>query len=240
MADKKEVAKKEGSAVAKVSQPGRGFEEHTSKEDLIIPRAELVQPQSPAALEDPATFHLGMIINSITRDVLPAEFIPVFKFTRWIRFNPRNKEDANFDPAFDLGAEMWRSDDPEDPRVLEQGVFGPNGEKPLATKSLNFLAFFPGSMMPVIVRFNNTSFKAGKKLLSLALYSGGDMFSRKYKLTSSIVKNDKGTFAVLEVAPAGMADEDSFKIAESWWNQFKAKVKDIEVHDPEKDAGQDG
>jgi hypothetical protein len=240
MIDEKNLAKKEGSAVGAVIQPGRGFEEGVQREDLLIPRAELVQPQSPAALEDPGKYHLGMIINSITRDVLPEEFIPVFKFSRWIRFNPRNKEDVNFDPAYDLGAEIWRSDDPEDPRVLEQAVFGPNGEKPLATKSLNFFAFFPGTKMPIIVRFVNTSYKAGKKLLSLATYAGGDMFARKYKLTSSITKNDKGTFAIFEVAPAGLADEESFKVAENWYNQFKTKTKNIEVHDPDKEPGSEG
>ena len=90
--DKDLEVKKDGT-VGQPAQPGRGFEEPIQREDLIIPRAELVQPQSPAALEDPSKFHLGMIINSITRDVLPEEFVPVFKFTRWIKFNPRNKED---------------------------------------------------------------------------------------------------------------------------------------------------
>jgi hypothetical protein len=134
--------KKEG-ALEQPMAPGRGFEEPTLREDLLIPRAELIQPQSPAALEEPAKYHLGMIINSITREVLPEEFVPVFKFTRWIRFNPRNQTDPNFDPAYGIGEELWRSDDPEDLRVIEQSNFGPNGEKPLAIKSLNFFSFFP-------------------------------------------------------------------------------------------------
>ena len=88
--------------------------------------------------------------------------------------------------------------------------------------------------MPIIVSFCNTSFKAGKKLLSLAMYSGGDMFSKKYKLFSKVTSNDLGTFAVFDVIPTGVAGEESFKVAENWYNQFKEKK--IEVHQEKSDT----
>jgi len=227
----KEVVKKAQSAVAVSQVPGRGFEEPTEKEDMLIPRAKLLQALSPEVVENAKEFQPGMIINSLTKETLPEEFIPIFKFTNWIRFNPRKKDDANFDPAFDGGAVIWRSVDPLDPKVVEQGAFGTNGEKPVATKFMNFFCLFPGHSMPVILSFSSTSFKAGKKLISLAKFAGGDMFSRKYKLSVNHVKNDMGAYFVLEVNPAGMADEQCYKTAEAWYTQFKEKAKDIQVHE---------
>lgn len=102
----KELEKKNEGALAKPMAPGRGFEEGANREDLIIPRAALMQPTSPQVLREGTEFKLGQIINSVTEEMLPGEFVPIFKFTRWIRFNPRKKDDPNFDPAFDAGAEL--------------------------------------------------------------------------------------------------------------------------------------
>ena len=232
---KQEVAvKQEGGALAAPGAPRRGFEEGTIKEDLIIPRAKLLQALSPEVLEETKTLEgkdlkQGMIINSITKAILPVEFIPVFKFSNWVRFNPRNTQDPRYLKDYDPGAVIWRSSDPLDPKVVEEAKFGPNGERPAATKFLNFFAYFPGSEMPVIVSFSNTSYKAGKQLLSLCQFTQGDMFSRKYKLGSKQAKNDIGTYFVLTVEPAGMASETDFKIAEGLWNTFATKVKDIQV-----------
>jgi len=214
---------------------GRGFEEPTKKEDFIIPRASLLQSKSPEVEESiekgDGKYKPGMVINSLSKEVLPGEFVPVFKFTNWIRFNPRKKEDPNFDPAFDAGEIIWRSTDPNDPRVIEESQFGPNGEKPKATKFMNFFCIFPEHQGPVIVSFSKTSFKAGKKLISLALRAGGDMFSQKYRLGTKKEEKDSNTYFVLTVEPAGQPDEQSYKIAEILYEHFATKAKDLKVHE---------
>ena len=164
---------------------------------------------------------------------MPDVFIPIFSFKNYIRFNPRSKDDPNFDADFEPGAIIWRSSDPSDPLVLEQTKFGPNGEKPVATTFLNFFSFFPGVTMPVIVSFSKTSYRTGKQLLSLGKFCGGDMFSRKYRLTSQMETNI-GTYAVLRVAAIGEAAPEEFAVCERLWNDFAAKAKDIQVH--EEDA----
>ncbi|HQL82638.1 MAG TPA: hypothetical protein PK307_10575, partial [Spirochaetota bacterium] len=163
--------------------------------------------------------------------------IPVFTFKNYIRFNPRSKDDPNFNPDFDPGAVIWKSTDPLDPKVKEEARFGPNGEKPLATTFINFFSYFPGVPMPIIVSFSKTSYRAGKNLLSLAKFCGGDMFSRRYKLVSQMETNDIATYAVLKVTPAGDAKPEEYAVGERLWKDFASKVDAIQVH--EEDAQDD-
>ncbi len=211
--------------------PQRGFEAGVDKEDLIIPRAKLIQALSPEMTEGLDGVRVGSIINSLTKEILPQEFIPIFVFKNFIRFNPRSKDDPNFNPAFEQGAVIWKSSDSEDPRVVEEAKFGEDGEKPLATTFLNFFSFFSGCPMPVVVSFSKTSYKAGKQLLSLAKFSSGDMFSRKYRLSSQVETNHIASYAVLKVAATGAASPEDQKLCEKLWNDFSAKAKDIQVHE---------
>ena len=232
---KKELAKKE-TALMKPIGPQRGFEEGVEQEDLIIPRAKLIQALSPEISEDLEGIKVGSIINSLTKQVLPEEFIPVFVFKNFIRFNPRSKDDPNFSSNFEPGAVIWKSRDPLDPKVQAETKFGPNGEKPAATTFLNFFSFFEGAPMPIIVSFSKTSYKAGKQLLSLAKFCGGDMFSRRYRLTSQMESNEIATYAILKIAPLGEVAPDKYKFCEKLWKDFSPRMKDIQVHEEEKEA----
>ena len=216
-----------GSNPLAVQADRLGFEEPSTKEDLIIPRAKLLQALSPEVIEKPKDYQPGLIINSLTKEVLPDVFIPVFKFTNWIKFNPRNTKDPNFNKDFEPGAIIWQTTDPTSP-LTKEAEFGENGEKPTAIKFLNFFSYFPESPMPIIASFGKTSFKAGKTLLSLAQFGGGNMFSRKYRLAAKQVTNDIGTFFVFSVSPAGIAEGEDYKAAESLYHQFRAKK--VEVH----------
>lgn len=223
-------AKKEAGLVSG-NAPQRGFEAGLDKEDLIIPRAKLIQALSPEMTEGLEGVKVGAIINSLTKEVLPQEFIPIFMFKNYIRFNPRSKDDPNFNSDFEPGAVIWKSSDAEDPRVVEETRFGDEGEKPLATTFLNFFSYFPGCAMPVVVSFSKTSYKAGKQLLSLAKFATGDMFSRKYRLSSQVETNHIASYAVLKVAAAGMASAEDQALCEKLWSDFSAKAKDIQVHE---------
>jgi len=100
---KRELVKKE-TALMKPTGPQRGFEEGIEQEDLIIPRAKLIQALSPELSEDLEGIKIGSIINSLTKEALPQKFIPVFVFKNFIRFNPRSKDDPNFSSNFEPGA----------------------------------------------------------------------------------------------------------------------------------------
>lgn len=233
MAEDKALDTKKDGALAIPAR--RGFEEPSQQEDFIIPRAKLLQALSPEVVAEPDKFKPGMVINSLTLEVLPEVFIPIFKFTNWIRFNPRNTKDQNYDPAYGPGDIMWRSKDPLDPRVITESKFGEDGSNPLATKFLNFFSMFPGVDMPVIVSFSKTSFKAGKRLLSLAQFATKDgkpidMFEKKYKLSVKQEVNDaKQVYFVLAVDPDVFVDDDSYEKAIALWERFHAKP--IQIHE---------
>lgn len=213
-----------------------GFEEDTDMSDLIIPRAKLLQSKSPE-VEDPvyeAKYRPGQIIDSLSLEQLSGVFVPIFKFTNWIRFNPRSREKAGFDPAYEPGALIWMSNDPNDPRVMKEGNFGPNGELPLATKFLNYFSLFEGQHTPVVISFAKTSYKAGRKLLSLCSFAGGNMFSRKYGLKSKLEEKDGNKYFVFEVSPLGMVDHEGeiYQQCMALHTQFGRKSRDeIIVHD---------
>src|SRR3990167_1371143 len=206
----------------------RGFEEPTDQSDLIIPRAKLLQALSPEVAE--GTLKSGQIINNITGEILPEKFVPIFVYLEWFRFNARDKSKSGYDPNFDLGALIWRTRDHNDERTKEAD-FGASGERPIANRVLQFFSVFEGQEMPVVIGFSSTSYKAGKKLLSLAKFTGGDMFSKKYSLTAKHVKNDKGSYYVLEVATAGLAGEDEYKKAEIFWDSFRNKKFETKADD---------
>ena len=127
--ESKEVVKKDETALD--PKKPRGFEDNITKEDLVIPRAKLLQALSPEVVEGEGK--PGQIINSLTKEALPEIFIPCFFFSQWIRFNPRNPKDEDFDSTFGAGEIIWRSEDPHDSRVQQQGKW--RGDKPpLATK----------------------------------------------------------------------------------------------------------
>jgi hypothetical protein len=238
----KEIVPQKSAALIMNQGPRRGFEAGTDQEDLIIPRAKLIQALSPEMTDRELKkqfpgLTIGSIINSLTSEPIGEEFVPIFMFKNYIRFNPRSKEDANFDSKFEPGAIIWRSNDPLDPRVQAETKFGPNGEKPAATTFMNFFCYFPDSTTPIIVSFSKTSYGAGKKLLSLARFAGGDMFSHKYRLTSDQETNDIATYAVLRVQAAGPVDTADYPICEQLWGDFAEKAKDIKVHDQDKAEG---
>lgn len=232
MAKKKDLVVKKGTAVATQGQAPRGIEDwHDPKEDLIMPRAKLLQSNSPEIVDGVKGLKNGMIINSLTKEELPEIFIPIFMFNNWIRFNPRDKKDENYCPDFAPGAVIWKSNDPFDAKVEKESKFGPNGEKPVATRFMNFLSFFPSHDMPVVISFCNTSFKAGKKLLTLIKFSRQDAFAKMYRLKSLPKENDLGKFNILDVEIAGDALDTDYKVAEAWYNSFKPRQKDIDIHD---------
>jgi len=234
MAKKKketQVATKQETALSK-PEDRRGHEEPSRQEDFIIPRAALLQKTSPL-LDQYSELKPGMIVNSLTGEILPAEFIPITKRTYWVRFNPRDAKDPNYLPEFAPGAIVWKSDNPNDPKVLRDGEFGPNGEKPAATKFLSFLAHFSGHDMPVVIAFSKTSFNTGRALNTLTKTAPGPMFASKYTLSAIKKENDKGVFFVFKVNKAGQSSDEEFKTAEQFYKQF-ADVQDLKFHDEEE------
>jgi len=225
MPENQDVVKKETQEVAELRQAPRGIDDTVTQDDLILPRLELTQALSPSVVNGGAT--PGALLNSVDKTELGEEVLvtPVILRKNYIRWVPRSEG----------GGMLWKSDDPKDPRVIEETKFGPNGEKPLATAYLNFLCLVEGEAIPMVVSFSNTSYTAGRRLLTMAKMNGGDLFSRAYKVSAKKRTNSKGTFFVLEVAEGGLATKETYAKAEELYNSFATKdIKFQEEQTPDK------
>lgn len=240
-----ELQQKQETAVS-TQRSRRGFEQPIDNSDLIIPRVMLIQNTPPKTVEiDRKQCPPGTIINSVTAQPISDEngsmiVIPIIFGMKWIRWNAQDKNKPGYDPNFELGAKIWESKDPKDPRVLSEGQFGPAGEAPLATKLIEFLVMIPGQKMPIVLSFMKTSYNAGKRLLTLAQFAeeeSPDLFGMKYKVSAKETQNaEKQSYFILKVDPAGKCSEDEFKKAESLYNKFHGA--DIKVHGEEEEAAE--
>ena len=222
-----EIVTKGNTEVGAVGAVRMGFEEPTEQRDLIIPTVKLFQGNATEAETYPDAKG-GQLLNSLTQEVLTGEFVPCFKWTEWARFNPRKSTDEGFDPSFEAGALIWKTMTPT-AEQMAQCEFGANGEKPLGIRSLCFMVYAVGQQMPLVVRFSKTSFGAGKKLLSLAQFSGGNIFDRKYRLTTKKEQKDGSSYYVMQVALVGIATPEEKAVAQRWYTDFKGKS--LQVHD---------
>lgn len=207
------------------------------QEDLIIPRATLLQALSPEIVDrvkDPTTneeLKVGDIINNVSKEILPAVFMPIFQYKNWIRFNPRKKTDPGYDPNYETSAIIWRSNDPNDPKVLgPETKFGPNGETPIAITYMNFLCLFEGYDSPVVISFSKTSYKAGKQLYSLAKLTRQHMFSRKYLLGAKKETKNDDTYFVFNINCAGICTPEECLVGKQYYQELHPKKDIIQVH----------
>lgn len=218
---------KQSKAIMETS--GRGFEAGIDKEERITPRAKLLQDQTPEVKQnrllspDKQNLNLqpGKIVNSVTLEPLGTLFIPIIYWREFTRFNAMEKSQRGFDKEFDPGAFMWTTKNPDDPRIGDLAEFGPNGERPVVQRNLNFLSYFPEADNIAIITFSKTSYKTGKKLINAAATFGGDLFSRQYRLKPMLDNRPAGSFYKYEYEFAGLVNENMFPLCENVYRIFK-------------------
>jgi hypothetical protein len=226
-----EIAVKQDTSLAKAGQMPQGISE-MSREDIIIPRVKLLQALSPEVVEcSDGSKRPGMLVDNITGEIVPPNFSPIFFYRTWLRFNPRDSKAPGYDSNFGAGDLIWQTSNANDPRVIEGDKFGPNGERPLATKFLCFLSRFEGYPTPIVVGFANTSLRAGQQLLTQLMMIKEPIYSRRFELTSKHVKNDKGAFYVLQVKPLGKTPEDALATCQEWYDLYSPKSVDVSFVD---------
>lgn len=228
-----DLVKKVNDHLATTRQPSkpRGLENSTEMKDLIIPRAKKIEAMSPEMQDTEllkSGVHPGVIINSITKEILPEKFIPVSYFKQWIRFNANKEGDRGWVDGYGPRDVIYNTQDKDDIRLAADAVW--DGDlPPVTTTFLCFLALFEGEECPVIVSFGGTNFKTGKVLLSLATFKGGDLFSNKYKLTTKKKTNERGSYYVFDVSYCGKAESDEYAKAETIYQSFRPQ--EAKIHD---------
>lgn len=214
-----------GVAETKLGAPpvGRGHEDETTQEDFEIPRARVVQFTSEEAQAEKTEDRInpGTFINGLNKKEISPLFCPIYRFKTYTRWNPRKKDDPNYDPAFEPGDMIFTSTNRADPRVIEGVKFGPNGEPPAVTQAINFLCYFEGQNMPLVLTFAKTSYRGGKRLNTLLLEAGGDMFSNKFRVVVNLEDKAGTKYYVMDVRASGKANEQEFALCEKWYTQFR-------------------
>ncbi len=222
MNEQQEIVNQASQAVAMPSNLGRGHEDHLEQGDFEIPRAKIVQFSSDEvkAVNPEDRIDAGKFINSVSKTEIPVEFIPIMRYKTYTIWNPKKTDDPNFDPAYEKGKMIFSTRDRHDPRIGTGLEFGPRGEKPKVTETFNFLCYFEGQRMPLLLSFQKTSLRAGKKLNTLLQEAGGDMFSNKFKL-SFVIEGDPDKYYVMNVKGNGKATPQEFASCEAIYNQFR-------------------
>lgn len=176
--------------------------EHIGREDMQIPRILLAQKMSPEVdTSDPKNIDglkIGDLFNGLTHEIYgrgPIDFVILRgDKPRYVEFIPREEGGGVKDPNVPA----------DDPRTQ----FGPNGEKPAATKFYDFVVLLmplgndPMTRM-VALSFKSTGIKIAKQLNALIKLRNAPIHSGVYRLTSVDTQNSLGKFAIMNVANAG-------------------------------------
>jgi len=242
----KDLVQTNNSVAPATVAAGRGFEQ-VDMSTITMPRAKLMQPGSPELQDEDYNFKQGQLIHSLLMEQLPDKFIPISIWDSQILLVPR--EDAKKKELF---AAIQKDDVPG--FIVCRALDGKQGsafgscrgcalrnwrkmadgteKPPLCTSTINVLALFEGHQMPVVLQFANTSYKHGKKFRDMAFFSGGDLFSRKYKIAVAKRQEAGNTWYEMSVKPAGLPTEEERQLAEALYERFRNATISTEVDEP--------
>ena len=231
---KKDIEKKAPADLpARVSgKAPAGMEEVDMQQDVIMPRVAILQGLSQMIVDGKG--NVGDLADSLSKENLGKEliFIPVFLFKTRVMFEvgkglvmmSRNGltisqasteyQDKIGKSCDDLPEAQWDGSNP-----------------PKLSLVYNFPAIKVGreNEFPISISLMRTSAKAGKTLISLAAMSGEDMFARKYKLTTSVEKNDKGTYAIAHVELVGRCSDEEYAVGKKWYQSLRGRKIDVDM-----------
>lgn len=222
---KKDVVVKTKTAPAIAGN--QGILDAVDPKDLILPRIDIGQGLSPLVQNADSPIKVGDLYNCITKEIYeqPLSIIPVKNEKNFIKWLPRDQG----------GGIVYRKDDPTDKDVIRDTKWGAAGEKPSCTAYLNFLCIIPGEEMPVVASFHDTSYQAGRKLLTMMAMAGGKVMS--YKLSAITKTNNYGTFFVSAVEKGALvegADLDRAIELHKTFSETKMNFNENPVEDTEE------
>lgn len=190
--------------------------ENVSTTDLVLPRLEIVQAQSPIkdVNEDARE---GMLFNSATGDLIesPALIVPVYFRVEHIIWKDTDAGGGYFG-AFPTAAEAQN-------RVRDLQAEGETDLEIVDTPVHYCLRIrSDGSTEQIVVSMPKSKAKVSRKWNAIIQIAGGDRFSRVYKLSTFKDKNKKNQqFWNYVVQPAGFVTEPVYRKAEQNYEIFK-------------------
>lgn len=256
-----EVQKSESQVPATAPPPST--QQAVLKSDIVVPKVLCMQGLSKFVMDDKAK--AGQFVRSTDAEVLggkdkPLEFIPLRFDSLWM-----NQEEVNDEWEFRGYEPRTASNEQDDWEWIND-----DGKKMKRTKTMHLYCLLPqdidkqiqaiesfketgeidlnDALIPVVISFRNTSFKAAKDVSTLFLKAEElsqelgvpvPVYGRTMKLTTSMEENDKGKFYVLSVEPSGKTKPEHLAKAKSWlarMNQMTLKVDDSDEKETEREA----
>lgn len=218
----------------------RGSEEVTSR-DMVLPRLEIVQAQSPIKDLD-ETIREGHLFNSVTQEVYGdvAYFVPVYFRLEYLLWKDQDLGGGFFGSYPSEGEAKARLKDviDEDPGLAGQTKDGKPIVEIVDTPVQYGLRITPeGVCEQIVISMAKSKSKVSRKWNAMIQIAGGDRFSRVYKLTTFTDENKQGKkFKNFVVQPAGFTPEAVYRNAEKLYEVLK--TQDFRVaHDTVIDSG---
>ncbi len=217
---------KEGEA----SQPA-GFE-GIEKGDIKIARLGLVQGLSQICVDGKAT--MGKVFNNISQEVYgdSVEIIPLFMFKTRAQFDIErglvmmSRDNITVTMAIDEFSDHIGKPVEEVPGA------GWEGDKPptfCLVYNFPCLLVNQSFVFPVSLSLMKTAAPVAKTFLSMARYSGEDMFARVYKVSSTIVKGKKGTYALPVIEFMRRCTDEEYTLGKKFFGELYKRKADIDI-----------
>ena len=237
-----EVAEKKSTAVAafddSLLSAGTGLEEATT-EDYAIPFIRLLQPMSPQLNKNSGNYiegaSAGDLINTVSGEVYDGNkgisVVPCAYSKKYIEWIPREKGGGLVDATHGTSVLKSCKRDEQTRRYYLQ-----NGNEIVETAQFFVLVTEPEPQQALITMTSTQLGVARKWLTMLRMArvknSAGTsvqapMFAFTYKLGTSSMSNDKGTWNVFTVTQEGQTDLDTAAIAKEFMSS--ARQGDVEV-----------
>jgi hypothetical protein len=218
--------------------------------DVLIPKLLLMQGLSKLVAEGDAA--QGEIIRSTTGKALAkkgeaVDFIPLMTYKTWVleekvgskyeyrRVEPMTAANKDLPLEFVDGANQWRRN-----RCLNFYVLLPQDiSKEAAALKAAAAGDLPDpedALLPCVLSFRRTSYNAGKILATH--FKKAEHFKvtpavTVFKLSSTVEKNELGTFHAFTVEPGRKATVEELTVAKRWFDTLQ-KVQ-VKVDEPEVD-----
>lgn len=203
--------------------------EPIEREDIQMPRLALAQATSPELDETSPKFieglRFGDAFNSLTGESYGKKAIEVVIVRRdpprYVEFHPRTGEGGGGIKDYNVPA--------GDPRT----AFGPNGEKPIATKFAEYVALI--GREPIVLSFKGAGLKTAKLLNGLLLlasqrHGNVPFYALRFSLTPATESNTQGKYAIFTTPRfLGVVDAAGYAYAKQVHDEIRGKTIAAEV-----------
>lgn len=217
-----------GTGETKIPAGFEGLEEG----DIKIARLGIAQGLSQVCIDGKAK--MGELFNTITNEIYgeSVEMISLFMFKTRAQFDTErglvmmSRDNIKVTMAIDEFAEYLG-------KLVEEvpGANWSGDEPPTFNQVYNFPCLLIDRLIqfPLSLSLMRTAVKAAKTFLSMARYSGEDMFARVYKVSTRIEKGTKGTYALPVIEFVRRCDDTEYNIAKKCFDNLYRRKADIDI-----------